>query len=328
MPESNLGLFPPYVARRSQKGPPDLSNDSQTATDEYTVYIPGGKHPFEVTITGLPEIGDEWDLTKNKNLGKWKCDDISWSNTFPQEYWVASVKYRKQSKHSKEEGEDRDITKITYNPTSWSFDCEYDAGNGKPVKNTAGDRFQEALTTQIYTTSIVIETIEKTVPTDDLTKQGTINDEDIQVAGLSIPKHCGLFTITVREGEDEKYPFSVTRNIQVATNPLPKEGDIINPDGSTTPAASYDRSDLGFDACVLNAGYRYKTSGASGEELRRFVDETDAGEEVLSVDPHILKEDGQQAASGDVYWMIFQRYPESSWPSWLPEDAPDITSGN
>ena len=80
MPESNLGLFPPCVARRSQKGPPEISNDSKTATDEYTVYIPGGKHPYEVTISGLPKIGDEWDLTHNTDLGKWTCDQITWSN--------------------------------------------------------------------------------------------------------------------------------------------------------------------------------------------------------------------------------------------------------
>ena len=349
MANDTLGTFTAGVAKRTQKGPPRISENDKQATDKWTVWLPQGGSPMENTITGLPEIGDEWDLDED-----YVCDEITWENSFPNEYWVANVHY---AVPEDVEADDEEIPegvvlkKITYNPTAWNVDCEFDAGNGVPVRNTAGDRFQDALTTQIYTTSIVIETMEDKVPVEDLALQGTINATSEKIGGVDIEPHCGLLTISIQQGTNPDYPFEVTRTIQIATNPLPDEGTIIyssdlSGDTQSAPAPRDEpaRTDLGYDICVLNAGYRYWDGGKddggtqsapaprkmrrSGEEeeeehkLKRFLDETPEGDKVLAVDPHVLKDDGDQAGDEDVYWLVFQRYPDASWPQWYPKKAP------
>lgn len=325
--QAAIGQFQANVARRSQKGPPSLSENENTATDEYTVFIPNQQHPNEVRITGLPKLGDAWDLAPSGQ--KWLCDQINWSNSFPNEYWVASVRYRNQDDEATDDTENIPdgvvLKRITYNPTAWNMDCEYDAGNGMAVINTVGDRFQDALTKQVFTTSIVIDTKESSVPIDDLALQGTINKTQEKIGGITISPHCGLLTIAVKQGDDSEYPFDVTRNIQVATNPLPTSGGwIIDEPGHKTSVGSYGRSDLGFDACVLNTGYRYIEEEEESDKtyIRRFFDEDPEGNQIPAVDPHLLDENGKEPSGSEAYWRVFQRFKDASWPQWYPKGAP------
>lgn len=344
MPSRDYGAFTANVARRSQKGPPSLSENENTATDEYTVFL-GDKHPNEVTISGLPKLGDSWDLAPSGET--WICDQITWSNSFPNEYWVASVRYRNQDDEQTDDTEAIPsgvvLKKITYNPTAWNMDCEYDVGTGAPVRNSVGDRFQDALTKQVFTTSIIIDTKEDKVPTSDLALQGTINKTQEKIGGVTIAKHCGLLTIGIKQGDDPEYPFDVTRTIQVATNPLPKPASsgsssgvasapaprdnpggnyIITGPGAKTAVSSYGRDDLGFDACILNTGYRYSETEDGETNIKRFYDDDPEGGQVPAVDPHMLDENGEEATSGNTYWYVIQRYKDANWPQWYPKGAP------
>lgn len=341
MAGSTLGTFTAGVAKRTQKGAPRISENDKSATDKWTVWLPNEGSPMESNVTGLPEIGEEWDLDND-----YICDEITWENSFPNEYWIANVHYSVQDEEETDEQEELPegvvLKKITYNPTAWNMDCEFDASNGVPVRNTAGDRFQDALTTQIYTTSIQIQTMEESVDVDDLALQGTINATVEKIGGVTIQPHCGLLTISIQQGDNPDYPFEVTRNIQVATNPLPAEGTIIYSDellqtqAAPSPRSEETRTDLGFDACVLNAGYRYKESESEDEpaglsarddepaesDLKRFTDDTPEGGKALAVDPHVLNRDGGKAGDEEIYWLVFQRYKEASWPQWYPKGAP------
>lgn len=339
MADSTLGKFTANVPRRTQKGPPTISRNEHSATDEYTVWVPDGNHPFEAGVSGIPEPGDTWDIDSD-----YKCERVTWQNEFPSEIWTAQVQYKIPKNNTNAPTDQPEsipsgviLKKISYSPTSWNMDCEYDAGNGAPVQNTVADRFQDALTTQIYTTSITIDTKENKVPIDDIALQGTINEASAKIGGVSIQKHCGLFTIDVREGDDDDYPFEVHRNIQVATNPLPKGGTasanwIVTEYGTKVSVDNYGREDLGYDACVLNTGYRHyediaPPSGGFAKVVKsRFVDtEIDIeGNEAkrLAVDPHMLDEMGYPAEELQNYWVVFQRYREAQWPAWFPKGAP------
>jgi hypothetical protein len=322
---SDVGNFTYGVARRSQKGPPTFSKDDKSAVDEYTVLLPHGSHPYQATITGLPSIGDDWDIKAG-----WECDQISWSNTFPSEVWVASVRYRKPRETSTTQEEHLPagviLKKISYNPTAWQVDVEFDPVTGRPVQNTAGDRFQEALTAELYTTSIVIDTSEEAAPVTEMsTLQGTVNNSSVTIGGITIPAHCGLLTITCKQTDDPDRPFDVTRSIQVANNIIPASNTAYIVPAPGTATALSSAFQFGHQIAVLNTGYRFVAEPATSTTpavLKRFMDKDDTGKYVLAVDPQMLDEDGAKAEAGTTYYRTFYRYREAAWPSWYPKGAP------
>lgn len=314
----DVGRFTYNVARRSQKGGTSIGAGGRSATDTYTVVIPSGKHPDEVTITGLPQIHDEWDINDD-----WYCDQITWSNTFPSETWTAKVRYKKSTSVVQPSGAGGGVyTSVEYQVNSWSVDLERDAGNGLAVMNTAEDRFQDAITTEIYTPTIVIKSKEPHAPVSKITNYlGTINASDITVAGIEIGRHCGLITIAATQGTDPDYPWDCTYTVKICKNPMP-DGKLV--DWRAASSTDIDTSeDAGYDAVVLNVGRNYLGTPEGAEpsvvHRLRFMDEKPDGEKVEAFDPQMLDEIGDKAGvdpnTGKItqYWLRWQRYPESSW---------------
>lgn len=326
MPTQTLGNFTANVPRRTQKGPPRLSKGERTATDVYTVWIPGGLHPYEAGVTGIPAIGDAWDIDD-----AYECEEVTWSNTFPDEYWTAAVRYRLSSvSQGTDDPTDEPpagikLGKITYSPSAWRVDCEYDADTGAAVANVIGDRFQDALASEVYTTSVTIETTEAAVPIGDFSHQGTVNDDTVTVGGITIPPYCGLFTISVRETDDADYPFAVTRTIQIATNKLPpttSQNYLVTEPGESEGLD--EGMDFGHRALLLNTGYRHYEDASHAEPPTRFLDDDPVQGKIPAVDPHMLDEFGVEASEGLAYWIAVNRYPSSDWGdiTWLPKGKP------
>lgn len=307
----DVGRFTYGQARRSQKGGPTMGKGQWYATDTYTVLIPSGKHPKEYSVSNIPELGATWDLASG-----WSCDQIQWSNTFPSEVWTAYVRYHSDSVTQGTEPDPEEqpsgggkLVHREYHANGWKIDLESDAIDGRAVMNTAGDRFQDALTSQVYTTTVVLKYAEKNNPVKKIEQfQGTTNDDEIDVAGVTVKRHCGLITIDATENDDETYPFAVNYTVQVARNPMPS-GYLVTPEGTAEEIDTTE--DAGFDAVVSNVGYRYILDD-DGKKYR-FVDEMIDGTSALAVDPHLLNETGASASPDTRYWMRWNRYPEEDW---------------
>lgn len=321
MAGTGIGRFEFYKARRSQKGPPIITSSGTTATDVWTVVLPEGKHPLEsgVTVTDVPKIGDKWDIND-----KFEVTQVRWANTFPSETWTASVEYRKVTKSGDkpDPGTGVKVQKIDYEPMQWTKDLEFDMGNLLPVQNLIGDRFQDALRTQLYTTSIIIHTLEKTVKTAELEQnQGTINAGTVTIGGITMNACTGLATIAYSETDNEEYPYSVTRTIRVAHNRLGGQGAgkdyIVTGFGTKTevPSGGFD---LGWRSALLHTGYRYYRTVDTQTFVDRFLDKDATGADIPAVDPHLLNEKGEPVLDPSVerYWMVFCGHPVSNWPTW------------
>lgn len=319
-----LGNFTANVPRLSQKGPPTIRKGDKTATDVYTVWIPGGLHPIEAGVSGIPDIGDAWDIDDS-----YICESVTWANTFPSEIWTASVQYKVPKSTGTDDPEDEPpegtkLMRVSYYPTTWMKDLEFDIVDGRAVQNICQDRFQDALRTELYTTSLEVVIRSGDVPIDALTScQGTINEKVITVGGIEIQPTCGLMTISCKETDDEEYPFETTYNIKVTSNVL-KQGYVVEGYGQATevPQGGFE---LGFRVAELNVGYRYYEGTVEVKKVR-FKDNTPEGGKALAVDPQVLDENGEKADDGKAYWMIFNRYPVVDWEDngvdWLPKGKP------
>lgn len=323
----DVGRFTYNAVRRSQKGPQTLKKGDCTATDEYTVVIPNQKHPEEVTITGLPKIGDKWDLNND-----YKCTQIIWQNTFPSEVWTAQVLYHvntvtqgtEPDPGDQPEGGGKFIYK-SFSPHAWNVDLEYDAGTGRAVQNTARIPFDQAITAQVYTTTITIKAREKSNPATKInTYQGTINSAAVPVCGITIGKHCGFITLSATETGDGDYPWEVTYTIMVAKNVFPFVTGVdykVNWDYTSAGGDDFDTGyDAGFDALVLNTGFSYLKYDGEGQSqtvtTERFVEPDKDGNIIPSPMPKMLNNKGEKEEdSGKRYWCVWQRYPEAAWSS-------------
>lgn len=350
MAQTGIGKFTYNVARRTQKGGETIGKKvTNSASDEYTVVIADGKHPNEVTISGLPNLGDEWDLHAD-----WFCTKISWTNSFPEEYWKATVEYKpsnvtNQPPPSEEDPEPVNggsYTSVEITTSSWNIDLENDALTGDPLVNMAGDRFQDAITTQVFSPTIVIKSQQPRMPITQFTMSGTINDDTITICGITIPPYCGLLTINCSGTSREEDPWDVTYTIKTNLNTFLPPGHILSYTGGSPTideiTISQDEANtrhLGFCGCVLNAGYRYwyEDPDTHEYELVRFIDTADyysASEgawkkkEIAAVDPQLLNAEGEKPSDDDddgdgvpkVWWLWFRRYKAIDWSTLgLPE---------
>lgn len=318
---ADVGKFTYGVARRTQKGGPQISKNDSYLTDTWTVVLPSGAHPNETTVTNIPKIGTEWDIASG-----WTCDQITWNNTFPSEVWTADVRYHSDNAGWSDDPDPGDepsgggkFVHREYQANAWTIDLESDVGNGRAVMNAAEDRFQDALTTQVYTTTVIIKSVEANSPASKFNRfQGTINDGVTKIAGIDINPHCGLLTINAVETDDTTYPWDVTYTVQVCRNPMPS-GMLVSPSGTAQPTDPTE--DAGFDAVVANVGYRYLVDEEGAVRKYRFIDDDEEGGQALAVDPHMLDELGASAGPGQIYWTKWQRYPTADWgPLNLPDD--------
>lgn len=330
---ADVGKFTYNAARPSQKGIETINKGERTYTEEYTVVINGQKSPQEVTITGLPSVGEE------KKIGgkKFKVTQITWSNSFPDEYWIATVQYKWNKKTSGDGGggdEPSGGGKYVYksfSPHAWNVDVEYDAADGRAVRNTAGSPFDQAITAQLYTTTITIKAREKSNPgTKISTYQGTINSDEIDVCGITIAPHCGLMTLAATETGEEDHPWEVTYTVMIARNspPFSAGSDYkVNWDPTSSAGDAFEAGyDAGFDALVLNTGFSYlaepETQGAERKE-ERFVELDKNGNVVPTPMPRLLDNSGGKAEDGQRHWCVFQRYPDADWSGLNLPDTDD-----
>ena len=315
---ADVGNFTYNIARRSQKGGITTQSNNgiirKTATDTYTVVIADGKHPNEVTLTGLPAIGDAWDLDNTLF-----CTEISWNNEFPSEVWTANVVYGLPDSGGSEPGEDSSVVVelIDYGFSSWQADVEQDFASGHAIVNAAQERFQDAIVAERYAPTITVKRKEKNAPTAKLAMTGTINNAATTIAGISIPLHCGQITVAASQREgDSAYPWDVTYQITIMHLPKP-DGTVLTWNNGGLIPVNNSIEDFGWDRVVANTGYSY----IADDVIKVIQVKDENGRPQRPTDPQMLDTNGGvvgRNSSGKLlgaYWIAYQVYPSANWSS-------------
>lgn len=341
MPDTpHIGLFKKDIARLTQKGGITKVRGESTFTNTYTVYITDQQSPYErgesnlkiengQSLADIPKIGDPWPIgaDEEEEEAEFHCDSIDWSNTFPDEFWILRVRYTDRAKgvNPPDPEEVTDFwTDIQYGLSSWSVDVENDVGNQKPVRNAAGDRFQDAITADRYAPQITLTKASINPPVTEVSDySGTINKTIITVGGIAIKPHCGLLTITSRNNQDPNYPWISTYTVRIIRNPMQVGANLIkvSEEGGWETAAIGKDEDAGWDAMILNTGYNEIPEDQT-TKVPIYIDKdpTDPSKgKARPTDPQMLDDVGalmpltDLAQPSQIYWYRWQRYPEADW---------------
>lgn len=330
------GAFTDGQARISARGgvPGGAGKEAQII-DTYTFTMAEGVRPTVANVTGLPEVGDD-----TSGVSGYEVDSVAFRQDDARSLvWFADITNKRKSKATSTQGEENQLISRSWGVRTIQRDMTVDA-NGCMVRNGAGDPFETVPQLSLVVPSITIKRKEKHSPAGRIAEyNGTVNDSEITIAGISIHPHCGKITITGEDGGDEKYPYEVTYQIDVQKNEV--DGDATKLEYQTS-GTDYHKTgevvDLGFDVALLDCGYYYIAD--NGEKLRFY----DGGEDMLgyrpdgtnvddskpSVDPGSLEQSttpfmldvyGSARLDGDTYTLVFQTYPEADWSDLdLPND--------
>lgn len=329
------GAFTDGQARISARGgvPGGAGKEAQII-DTYTFTMAEGVRPTVANVTGLPEVGKD-----TSGVSGYVVESVAFRQDDARSLvWFADVTNGRKSSTTSTQSEEHQLINRSWGVRTIQRDMTVDA-NGCMVRNGAGDPFESVPQLSLVVPSITIKRKEKHSPAGRIAEyNGTVNDSEITIAGISIHPHCGRITITGEDGGDEKYPYEVTYQIDVQRNEVDSEETKLEYQTSGTDYHTAGTLvDLGFDVALLNCGYYYieedeKLRFYDGDTHGYRPDGTNVDDSKPSVDPGSLEQstvpfalgvygDDRREYGNDTYTLVFQSYPEADWSDLsLPND--------
>ena len=297
MPSTHYGPFTEGVARLVQKGGLSLSRSDCEFTDKYTLVLPMGTRPA-ANQSGMPQIGDDSD-----DVADYAVDRIKWTQRgLDSKVWDADVVYRKGKSETAGDETYTDLEK-TWGTRTVQQDFTQDAVSGEAVVNAAGDPFERVPQRELVCPSLSLRRVSSKDPSHYFGYQGSVNENEETVMGITFQPHCARITFEARELDGGKYEYMI--RVDGAINMYAEN------------ATSGTVEDIGWDVSMLNCGYTY--IDAHGDRRVAFIPDGN-GKMVRPTEPQLLDLSGDLNPGGQ-YFLKFSPYPEKDWSSLhLPED--------
>lgn len=314
-----FGAFPVGVARLVSHGTATIDGKGSPASveDAWAVVLADAKtRPTIDTVSGLPKIG-----AAHSTHGNLYAAEIAFSQREGHSrVWDVSVKYDRKSEDARKEGEDGNegnITALEWGSATHAADLVADSVTGAPVLNSAGDPFEDAISSEVSDLQISFTRGEKTANLSKVLLSGSINKADITVLGHTFPKHTARVEVRIRDTLDTsaRYRYEVSYTITARTTNV-SESALTGSGGGVGTLRN-----IGFDVAVLDAGFQYLD--ADGEKVKFVVADAE-GNLSEPQQPQLLNgSGGALPANGLPRIAVFSIYPEGDWTALhLPTDIP------
>jgi len=162
--------------------------------------------------------------------------------------WFLTINYTTQATFDNPNGDENTDFRFSVEVDSWSYEkvTEYDRETGVAIANSARDRFDPPPTQTVTYPVLIVSKKENSANIQRLEDVGKINNGTSKIAGVTIPKFCGMLSgyepNTMRDEEGNLYftnVFTFRLNFDV------------NENGAT----------IGFKLRLLDAGFNKLENG-------------------------------------------------------------------
>ena len=330
-----IGAFTVGVARIVKHGAAtiDASGSASSLSDEYAVVMPDAEtRATPENVSGLPKIDDEHPVHDGL-----KCSGLDFqSRGDGSRVWDISAKYERAAKDEDEEepGDEGNITALEWGTVSHQADLVCDAVSGKPLLNSAGDPYADAIQTETCDLQIRFTRKEKRADLSKLALSGTVNSGAISILGASFAKHKARIEIHIKDTLDTtegalryEYDYTITARTCIVRDLSGNGGNGENGGnaGSGSGGGSGSQAkDVGWDVPVLESGFQYL--GEEGEKVKFLVADGKGGMAEPSL-PQLLDAEGKPLADGKrAVVTTYAQFPEGNWSVLhLPKRVPSKT---
>lgn len=223
--------------------------------------------------------------------------------------WIVTIKYE-PANGTLTVGQPSKTTRLEYGTHAIQEDVLINIGNGLPLLDANQKPFEGTIQEAVEYPYIKLVKQQKSVRRSDvLSISGTINDADVTVAGVVVPKWCGRIKIVATETTDALYPWEISYEVMVRNHQLSNYLDFEN-------NLKAGPTNIGWCVGVLNRGYYYYVSG--GEMNRATENVLDHAGNVIerrpTATPVLLQSDGTLLPEGGTPLSILvQTIRSASW---------------
>lgn len=155
-------------------------------------------------------------------------------------------------------GASYNLVRLEYGTHALQEDVLFNLGNQKPILDANGMPFESTIQEAVEYPYIKIVKLQKTVSRDTvITVSGTINDNAVVVAGVSIAKHAGRIKIVATENPENEYPWEITYEVMVRSHTISNYIDFAN-------VKQAGPTNVGWDMGIINRGYYYYNPSSTG----------------------------------------------------------------
>jgi len=207
------------------------------------------------------------------------------------------------------------LIRVEYGTHGIQEDVLYNRGTGKPLLDANNKPFESTVQETVEYPYIKIVKKQKTSSRDNVLKlSGTINNTQLLVAGVSVPRHGGRIKIVATENPDELWRWEITYEVMVRELKIKNFVDF-------NQQLIADEFDIGWDIGIINRGYYCYRPDVVGETrwaARALEDILDEDGNIVerrpSATPVPLALDGQVLAAGQTPILIrVQTIKEGNW---------------
>lgn len=314
-----IGAFTPGVARLLQPGAVefDRGNAPKSVTDVWGVILARGTRPGAISsISGLPLAGSAHPTYPYlARAGVTIRNAVEMAGSL---VWMIDVAYEPESTSSSVVnpggGGHGTPSVVRIVGREWPVyevqtDLVADALTGDALLNSAGDPFDRVPQVTRRYMGARVKRAEQNWPELASTLDGTLNDAEIAVLGVTFPKRTARLEVTI---EDALAVGSETRYIVTY--------DIVPCHNVYGVDANGDPLDAGYDIPLVEKGYRYIDGDGA---LVRATTVADNGSTTTAADPVLLDANGARlAANADPVVSIWAAYDEADWTDLGLPDTP------
>lgn len=290
--------------RGSLSGKENAEGQLVEITEEWIVRTAfGAEASTAMAATGLPAHNSQHPTLTDLRVAS--REPTRQDNGF---VWIVNVVYKPVSLIST--SDNYRLIHIEYGTHELQQDVTHNLGTGEVLVDANGKPFAQTIQVPRSYPYIKIVKKQQTVSRSDvLTKSGTINDADVTVAGVSIPKWCGKIKIYATEQENETYDWEISYEVLVRYFTLSNYLDFAG-------VLQAGPTQVGWMEGIINQGfYKYVAGETELQRITEVVEKSDGTtEERPSATPVPLDENGAQLAEGATpISVLLQTIPSSDW---------------
>ena len=262
--------------------------------------------PDPQTIAGLPRLGDAHPVVPGVFLKTWEITEEE-AGAF-----VLTATYAPPDEKDAGGGEEDETVEEVETAREWSGgesskDLTADAVTGEAVLLPTGEPFESVPSVAVSTMTFSVTRKCVDLDKDALAANCTVNAVDVEIDGITIPKHCGRLSVSTRRIYDSLvFNWEITFSVNIVSNPVK-----LTPDGEV--------EDIGHDVALLLSGFKYYHRHTQGDSLflvkATEIDE-ETGEENPASAPVLLTSTGEKytpAAAGQAYYKRYSAIKEAIW---------------
>ena len=268
--------------------------------------------PNPAAILGLPQLGDEHPSVPGVFLKSWDIAEEE-AGAFVLTAAYAPPDAKDAAGGGGEDG-DKTVEEIEIS-REWSGgesskDLTADAVTGEAVLLPTGEPFESvpSVAVSIMTFSVTRKCVD--LDKDALAANCTVNAVDVEIDGITIPKHCGRLSVSTRRIYDSLvFNWEIIFSVNIVSNPVK-----LTPDGEV--------EDIGHDVALLLSGFRYfcevgEGGNAGDTELVTATEiDEETGEAHPASAPVLMDTFGKMftpEAAGQAYYKRYSAIKEATW---------------